>query len=65
MPVSHPTIAAARMIQTSDWCVEPSTRLTSTFARVADDECDQHDKQRDEEERPPPRDAAHGDAAIG
>ena len=31
IPKSHPRIAVTRMIQTSDWCVEPSTQLTLTL----------------------------------
>lgn len=35
IPKSHPRIAVTRMIQTSDWCVEPNTQLTLTLRVLA------------------------------
>jgi len=35
IPNSHPRIAVTRMIQTSDWRVDPSTQLTLTVRVLA------------------------------
>jgi len=52
IPNSHPRIAVTRMIQTSDWRVDPNTQLTLTVRVLAATRAIMDHEQRDERARP-------------